>query len=191
MGARRKTIKRVIRSKVTEWINSISDKEVQRLAKRDTLVTGGAIASLLMGNAPKDFDVYFKTQETALAVAKYYVAQFQEEKGSSYSITVEVKPIRNINDEVEDRVFIKVSSAGVAGETEDDIMEREEEADPHADADHRPAGLRHDDIMREGGDGGGRFRPECHAVDAPGGGEPQQEDRNQHQAEDRNGARRG
>lgn len=126
MGARRKTIKRVIRTKLEEWIDTIKDEDVARLAYRDSFVTGGAIASLLLGNAPKDFDVYFRTKEAALAVANYYVKVFQEKTGKAYTITVGEYQFTNINGELEDRVGIKVSSAGVAGQTETDVDEQME-----------------------------------------------------------------
>lgn len=127
MGAQRKTIRRVLRSKVNEWIDSIEDESLRKLARRDTIITGGAIASLLLGQAPNDFDVYFKTKETALAISRYYVAEFL--KSSSHCITIHEEPFENIDGIVEDRVFIKVSSSGVAGQTEEDAQERDEAAE--------------------------------------------------------------
>lgn len=128
MGAKSKTIRRVLRSKVSEWLDTIDDDSVRAAAKRDTIVTGGAIASLLLGNAPNDFDIYFKTQATAEAVARYYVEKFKA-KYPSYDINVLTDEFTNINGETENRVFIKVSSAGVAGQTEDDVQERDEVAE--------------------------------------------------------------
>uniref|UniRef100_A0AAU6W404 Poly(A) polymerase I n=1 Tax=Pseudomonas phage Cygsa01 TaxID=3138529 RepID=A0AAU6W404_9VIRU len=127
MGAQRKTIRRVLRAKVAEWIDSIEDNELQKLARRDTIITGGAIASLLLGQAPNDFDVYFKTKETALAISRYYIEQFS--KTSSHVITLKEDNFTNIDGESEERIFIQVSSSGVAGQTEEDVNEREEEAE--------------------------------------------------------------
>lgn len=125
MGAQRKTIQRVLRKKVAEWIDSIEDDDLRKLARRDTIITGGAIASLLMGQAPNDFDVYFKTKGTALAITNYYVGLFQ--KTSSHAITVSQDTFVNLEGVSEERVFIKVSSAGVAGQTEEDVQERADE----------------------------------------------------------------
>lgn len=71
-----KTVRKVLNKKLTDWVNSISSIELQQSIKRDTIVTGGSIVSLLMGEKVNDYDIYFKTQETALAVAQYYVAEF-------------------------------------------------------------------------------------------------------------------
>jgi len=127
MGARRKTIRRVLRAKIQEWLGSIEDESVRLLASKDTIITGGAIASLLLGNAPNDFDVYFKTKATARAVAEYYVKRFQLIKGENYEINVFEDNFTNINYESEERIMIRVSGAGVAGQTETDAQEQEEE----------------------------------------------------------------
>ncbi len=74
----RKTIKRVLNKKINEWIESITDEDVKRLVKANTIVTGGAIASMLLNEDVKDFDVYFKNKETVLAVSNYYVNKFNE-----------------------------------------------------------------------------------------------------------------
>lgn len=73
-----KTIKKVIEAKLRDWISSIKDEEVKSLVEKNTIVTGGCIASMLLKERVKDFDVYFKNKETALAVANYYVAKFNE-----------------------------------------------------------------------------------------------------------------
>jgi hypothetical protein len=77
-GACKRTIRSVLNAKITEWLKTIEDKEVAKLAFRDVFVTGGSIASLLSGEEINDFDLYFKTQETALAVAKYYADNYLE-----------------------------------------------------------------------------------------------------------------
>lgn len=74
----RKVIKSIVKSKLTKWIESIQDKEVQKLVKQNTILTGGSIANLLLNEEVKDFDVYFKDRKTVLAVANYYVNQFND-----------------------------------------------------------------------------------------------------------------
>lgn len=71
-----KTIRLILNKKITEWIASIKDEELQKLVKRDTIVTGGAIASMLLKEPISDFDIYFKTQSTTTSVANYYLSQF-------------------------------------------------------------------------------------------------------------------
>lgn len=109
-----KTIKKVIRAKIEDWLDSIDDATVKAAASRDVIVTGGCIASMLLRETVNDFDVYFKTKETTIKVAEYYVTKFKENPPSSFKnhrrtldIEVEVR---------EDRVGIKIRSAGVVGE---------------------------------------------------------------------------
>ena len=71
-GFKRKTIIQNISRKMDRWIKSIEDEELREKVKLDYIVTGGAIASMLLGELPNDYDVYFKTPEVALALVKYY-----------------------------------------------------------------------------------------------------------------------
>jgi hypothetical protein len=68
-----KTIKKVLKKVHDGWLASIKDKEVRRLAAEHSIITGGAIASMLLGEKPNDFDVYFANQHAARAVADYYL----------------------------------------------------------------------------------------------------------------------
>ncbi len=94
MGFRTKTIKKVIDDKINDWLMSIEDKNVLALAQKGTIVTGGSIASMLLGEKVNDFDLYFKDHATALAVAKYYVERFKPEtsRGIKCKIYVEDGP---------------------------------------------------------------------------------------------------
>ena len=102
-----KTIKAVLRKTVDEWVASIQDEAVRELAAKNTIVTGGCIASMLLKETVNDFDIYLRTKEAAAAIAKYYVAQFkpQARNGTPCDISVRVE---------EDRVRIVVKSAGIA-----------------------------------------------------------------------------
>ncbi len=75
----KKTIKKVLKAKVEAWLKSIEDQEVRSLAAKNTIVTGGSIASLLLKEKVKDFDVYFRTKEATLAVARYYADKFNKD----------------------------------------------------------------------------------------------------------------
>ena len=45
---------------------------------KNTVITGGCIASMINNEKISDFDVYFTNQKTVLKVAKYYIAKFKE-----------------------------------------------------------------------------------------------------------------
>lgn len=106
-GFKERTIKKIIQSKITDWIDSIDNDIVKNAVKRDTIVTGGSIASMLLGEPVKDFDIYFKTFETVKLVAEYYTAKFNEKNGGI--ITPEVRI-----DETNKTCEIFIQSSGVA-----------------------------------------------------------------------------
>jgi hypothetical protein len=77
-----------------------------------------------MGEKINDYDYYFRTQETALAVAKYYVSVFNSSVRQTLTVPVtpEVKLERRLNckGREEERVIIYMKSSGVASETQTD-----------------------------------------------------------------------
>lgn len=66
-------IKNRLNKVFNEWTESIRDKEVRTLVRKNSIITGGAITSLLMNQEPHDYDIYFTDFETTLAVVNYYV----------------------------------------------------------------------------------------------------------------------
>jgi hypothetical protein len=105
-----KTIKAVLRKKIDEWIASIEDESLRELAKKETVVTGGAIASMLLRESVNDFDVYFLTKETTKRVAEYYCSKFNPttRKGIPCKTTIQ--------EDDDGRIRIVIKSAGIASE---------------------------------------------------------------------------
>lgn len=64
-----------------DWIKSITDKDVRGLVAKNSILTGGAITSLLLNKEPKDYDFYFTDKETTLAIARYYASIFNTKAG--------------------------------------------------------------------------------------------------------------
>ena len=103
-----KTIKKVLQSKFNDWANSITDETLREQVKKNTIITGGCIASMLLKEEINDFDVYFRNKETAIAVAKHYVKQFHPpQTGIECPISVMVE---------DERVKIVIKSSGIASE---------------------------------------------------------------------------
>jgi len=73
-----KTITKILAGKFISWTKSIDDEAVRKLVEENSIITGGCIASMLNDEPINDFDIYFKTPETALAVAEYYVKKLKE-----------------------------------------------------------------------------------------------------------------
>ena len=110
-------------NKISDWIESIDDEQVAKAVARDTIVTGGSIASMLLGEKVNDYDVYFKTKETAKLVAQYYIDKYK--KHNEVQVGEGVLPVdmyvnefksTNIKGVEEERVAIFIKSAGVVAE---------------------------------------------------------------------------
>lgn len=106
-----KTIKKVVKKKMDDWIKSIDNLDVQQMVKNNTIVTGGSLVSLMLNEEPKDYDVYFMNKETALAVARYYVNKFTASHGG--------RKVAELGELEDGRIDIFISSSGVAGEMKD------------------------------------------------------------------------
>jgi hypothetical protein len=104
----RRLITRVLEKKHGEFLESIDDPGVKRLVRRDSIITGGSIASLLVNEKVKDFDYYFATKETVCAVAEYYTQKFRNDHPD-----ISVQPEVNV---IGDRVRIYIKSAGMVSE---------------------------------------------------------------------------
>lgn len=112
-GRKRKGIKKELIEKINDWTQSIDNEEVKLAIIKDTIVTGGSIASMLLGEKINDFDIYFRTFETTKLVAEYYVNKFNENHETEF------KPEVQINDDK--RVSIYIKSFGVAGEDQSQL----------------------------------------------------------------------
>jgi hypothetical protein len=130
-GMKAKTIKAILRKRVDDWLESIEDKDVRDLAAKGTIVTGGAIASMLLGEKVNDFDLYFRDKTTCLVVARYYVKKFKQSPPPKFAESDKAVDVQVREDG--ERVRIWIQSAGIASAAGDQGYEYFE-ADPDADA---------------------------------------------------------
>lgn len=107
---KRKTIKSHLAKIHKAFVESIEDDNVQNLVRKNSIITGGSIVSMLLKEPVNDYDYYFANKETVEAVAHYYVNKFNELHPDK-----EIKPRVVIE---EDRVRIRIQSAGVASEND-------------------------------------------------------------------------
>lgn len=110
-GRKRSGIKRQLKKKVEDWISSLEGEEFQKEVRNNVIVTGGSIASMLLGEKINDYDIYFRTFETTKKVAEYYAARLHNPKMPKARVKVEQR--ENIKGESEKRVVIWIQSAGV------------------------------------------------------------------------------
>ena len=105
-----KTIKAIISKKIKDWASTIEDESLRGQVLKNTIVTGGAIPSMLCGEAVNDFDVYFRTRDTVARVARYYLDRFTSKCPCNMSV---------LDDG--DRVKIVIQSAGIASDEGTDL----------------------------------------------------------------------
>ncbi len=113
-----KSIKKALNAKLKKWIESIDDVDIKRIVKENSIITGGALVSMLTGEEVNDYDVYFRTKFACRTVAEYYVKKFKEQHETRRSITVE--------EDNDGRIKVFVRSDGVAGD-EDAMISDETE----------------------------------------------------------------
>ncbi|MEG1289545.1 MAG: hypothetical protein RRY36_05260 [Bacteroidaceae bacterium] len=69
---KKNTIKKVIASKLEEWLDTITDLELRNDLRNKILVSGGCISSMFMNEPVNDYDVYLSDIDIVKRVAKYY-----------------------------------------------------------------------------------------------------------------------
>jgi len=122
-GMQKKTIKKVLNSKIEQFLVSITDDHVRYLVRQDLIVTGGCIASFLLGEEVNDYDFYFRTKETTLAVAKYYaesiggvfcknLEDLHKSEFDGFPVIVHFEEVENIKGVMEERIKNYISSSG-------------------------------------------------------------------------------
>src|SRR6476619_6082126 len=122
-GFSHKTIRTILRNKLKQLEASLPEN-LRELFRKNALITGGAINSMLVGDKVNDFDIYLKTQEAARLIAEHYVTVFNKNKqvagGIKYQPAVKLDVRRNIKGVDEPRIVIFMKSAGISGEKQED-----------------------------------------------------------------------
>jgi len=112
----RRIIKSIISRKFKSWVESLKDEKLKEMVKKNTIVTGGCIPSMLVKEKVNDFDIYFRNKETVFAIAKYYVKWFKE----LHKEDPKNRKTRDFHvyydEEDASRIRIMIKSAGVIGE---------------------------------------------------------------------------
>ena len=72
-----KSIKNNIKNKMEEWLATITDEELRGKVRKNILVSGGSITSMLLKEDVNDYDVYIKDMDVLIDLAKYYTNSYQ------------------------------------------------------------------------------------------------------------------
>lgn len=65
--------KKKIQQVIKNWTETIFDTELRENVRRDLVVSGGCIASMLLDQPVEDYDVYFRNVHTAARLAEFYL----------------------------------------------------------------------------------------------------------------------
>lgn len=124
-----KNIGKALNAKLNHWLKHIEDEEIKKIIKENAIITGGALVSLLQGEQPNDYDVYFKTHDSCLAVSNYYAKIWNDAHPDKSQV--------EIKDE-QGRITCFIRSSGIAAEDSengiDDDTEPQEETKPDTSA---------------------------------------------------------
>lgn len=107
----RKAIKSILAKTHRNFVESIKDDVVKELINKNSIISGGAIVSLLTGEEVNDYDYYFTNKETCLAVANYYAKQFNSAHKGKKQV--------DVRDDEFGRITCFISSSCEVGEGED------------------------------------------------------------------------
>ena len=103
-----KNIKKHLKNKINDWLESIDDSAVRKSLSNNIIVTGGAMVSLLTGEKVHDYDIYFRTKQATIDAANYYVSKWNSTHPDSKQASVQVSE--------DGRVKVFIQSAGVVRE---------------------------------------------------------------------------
>lgn len=136
-GMKRKTIKAVLRKRFDEFLSNVRNEDVRKVLAEKSIITGGAIASMLLGEGINDLDVYLTDFDACRAVAEHYAKEFKanppprfSEKYGNGTIPIDVYVDEECSPK---RVKIVVKSAGAASENGDQGYEYFEANDVEGD----------------------------------------------------------
>lgn len=113
-----RNIKKHLNAKLKDWIKHIDSEEVKKAITENTIITGGAIVSLLTGGAVHDYDVYFRTKEACIEVARYYVDKWNNSHPDKEVILMCGGLLKEVTGSDSGAVKCFVRSKGVADEEE-------------------------------------------------------------------------
>jgi len=123
-----KNIAKALKAKLNDWVEHIDDPNIQVTIQDNAIVTGGALVSLLNGEPPNDYDIYFKTQEACETVARYYAGLWNEAHPDKNQVEIQTDIGRRIKAFIgSSGIAAEDNESGIDDETEPDVGETVEE----------------------------------------------------------------
>lgn len=104
----------ILLKKHQDFLESITEPEIKEILNQHSIISGGALVSLLINRKINDFDYYLDNLEAAYKVADYFCRKFAEQNPS-----IKNQPKAELNKE-EQRVKVYTRSSGAASTFGDD-----------------------------------------------------------------------
>lgn len=124
-----KNIAKSLKKKLDDWCANIEEEKIRKLVLENAIVTGGALVSLLNGEPPHDYDVYFKTMDSLHLVAKYYADRWNSLHPEKSQVEIKCEDgrvtsfIRSKGVAAENENADPDGNMGIEGETEPEVAE--------------------------------------------------------------------
>lgn len=125
-----KNIAKALKARIDDWCKNIEDKSIVDLIQTNAIITGGAIVSMLQGEEPNDYDIYFKTKESCQKIAEYYAVEWNKSHPNTAQVRIEEKGERIkcfIGTGRGDGATKDDEESAIDDETEPDVQETAEE----------------------------------------------------------------
>lgn len=71
-----KTAQKIIKNSLESWLETITDEPLRKDVRKNILLSGGSIASLLQNMEVNDYDVYLKDMNVLYRLAEYYTKDY-------------------------------------------------------------------------------------------------------------------
>ena len=73
-----KTIQKVITKKLEEWLSTIDNEKLVKKLRKNILVSGGSITSMLLNEEVNDYDIYINDMSVLKSLVQYYINPFSD-----------------------------------------------------------------------------------------------------------------
>ena len=111
-----KNIAKHLKYKMDHWLKHIDNDDIKDCIKQNAIITGGSIVSLLLGEEPNDYDIYFKNFDSCRKVADYYATKWNETHPEKHTVDIRVEGEEYENDETPLRITAFIRSKGIVTE---------------------------------------------------------------------------
>lgn len=144
-----KQIENRLQKKFNDWVESVDDFNLRSRIRQGSIITGGAICSMLTDDYVRDYDIYFKTPELAQLVAEYYLKKAgvgkvfnpatnphlldheinnlkleaglnSEDESNNEEVETAIAQLENLKAQAQNRVFILIRGSGFYGTIKDE-----------------------------------------------------------------------